>query len=867
MNANNTFPKLGRQMIAGGLLWMAAGISAAQEGNTLPVRLMHVESAAEARELTVSFTSASEVANAGYSIAELENGNYRALSARMQPSAAAYSAEAHEYRMRTTRLPASGNFYIVDHDLHGGRVARGPFLVGQRYGARPQISRPDWAKASAERTAGRAEAKLLEPAADGARLWVKEPGFYRVSAAMLQSAGVDLVGAKTADIAITYRGRGVPRRINAEGASFTANSSIDFLVRSDFSLYSSELAYLVKADGVGVIDIADSAGVATEQRPVWYWASERYAPDRLYNIASPGRDPWQADRLLAERNAPATVGLQLTPTAVAAVGVAARIETSLVGVSDWPGRGNDHHVTLSAQGRVRGEAWFDGSSQQSLTVTLPALAAGTQTIAVSATGKTGFDFDLVHLDSVELIYPRLPVATEGRLYMQRAQTGGKVSLDRLGMQVGSGSDARRSGFVASGFGSGETIAYAGRGQSFSRLLAVGNAVGGKVVVPVLASADEYFVANIDALPVPRVEALTRYPDQRISTSEYIILMGNSAAPEQLRSGDPIAALLALQQSRGLSAQAIDVNQVYQVYGNGMPEATAIRAFLQDAWANHGARYVLLVGADTYDYQDNLGLGSISMIPTLYQPLSNGIQFAPSDSALADFDDDGVPELAVGRLPVRNTSELQAMTNKLLAITDSNPGRSALLVAGASDTTTDFKGISDDFATRLAGGWQTSRVYVDDLGLAGANNALISGLNAGHSLISFVGHSAPQQWSTEDQTLLGIEQVASLDGRVSDLVLQWGCWNSYFVSPEADTLAHSFLLADGHGAAAMVGISTLGEVGAHEALGKSLYPQLVPGARIGDALLAAKHSLDGEQSILRDILLTSSLLGDPAMPIR
>ncbi len=866
MNANIFSPQRRLQFIAAGLVFLVTGFASAQEINTLPVRLMHVESAPEANGLAVSFTSASEVANAGYSIAELDNGSYRALSARMQPSAAAYSAEVHAYRMLTARVPASGNFYILDHDLHGGRVVRGPFLVGQRYGVRPQLSRPDWAKARAEQAAGRAEAKLLEPSTDGARLWVKEPGFYRVSAAMLQMAGVDLIGVKLADIAITYRGHGVPRRINADGPSFTANSSIDFLVRADFSLYSGELAYLVKADGVGVIDIAGNTGVATEQRPVWYWASERYAPDRLYNIASPGRDPWQADRLLAERNAPATVELQLNPTAVASVGVAARIEAGLVGVSDWPGRGNDHHVTLSVQGRVRGETAFDGSRQQQLTSALPALDAGAQTIAVTATGKTGFDFDLVHLDSVELFYPRLPVASSGRLYMQQVSAGRSAPAERLAVQYAP-TGPRLPGFVASGFASGNLIAYAGNGQRFSRLLAVQSAPDGKALVPLLASADEYFVANIDALPTPRVEALTRYPGQRISTSEYVILLGNGAAQEQQRSGDPIAALVALQQSRGLSAQAIDVNQVYQEFGNGMPEATAIRAFLQDAWANHGARYVLLVGADTYDYQDNLGLGSISMIPTLYQPLSNGIQFAPSDSALADFDDDGVPELAVGRLPVRNTDELQAMANKLLAITGSNSERSALLVAGASDTATDFKSISEDFAIRLGGGWQTSRAYVDDLGLAGAGNALISGLNAGYSLVSFVGHSAPQQWSTEDQSLLGIAQVIGVDGRVSDLVLQWGGWNSYFVSPEADTLAHSFLLSEGHGAAAMVGISTLGEVGAHEALGKALYPQLVPGARIGDALLAAKHSLDGEQSILRDILLTSSLLGDPAMPIR
>ena len=865
MYANFVSPRRSRQLLAAGLVWLAAGVAPAQDNTTLPVRLMHVESNTQGGALVITFTSASEVANVGYSIAELDHGKYQPLSVGMVPSAAPYSADLHEYRLTTNHLPRSGNYYILDHDLHGKTVARGPFLIGQSYGVKPRISRPDWAKARSERAAHQAEAKLFDPASDGAKLWVKEPGFYRVSAAMLRAAGVDLVGIESDRIAVSYRGRGVPRRVNAAGAVFTAESSIDFLVRADFSLYSGELAYLVKANGIGVVDIADNASVATEQRSAWYWASERYAPERLYNIATPGSDPWQADRLLAERNRAATVELQLFPTAVAKVGVAARIEAGLVGVSDWPGLRNDHQVTLAVAGKVLGSTSFDGARLQLLAATLPGLSAGPQTIAITATGKAGFEYDLVHLDSVELSYPRQPVASSGRLHMQQTSVD---SRPRLARQTGGPAlTSGQPGFVASGFAGDELIAYAGNGQRFSRLLAVQNAVEGKVLVPALASADEYFLAQVTALPAPRVEALTRYADQRVTTTEYIILVGQHSAPEQLRSGDAIGALVALQESRGLSTQAIDVAQVYQEFGDGMPEAAAIQAFLRDAWANRGARYVLLVGADTYDYQDNLGLGSISMIPTSYQPLSNGVQFAPSDGSLADFDDDGVPELAIGRLPVRNTSELQAVVNKLLAVAEGSSSRSALLVAGASDTATDFKSISEDFAARLSGGWASSRVYVDDLGVAGAGGALLAGLNAGYSLVSFVGHSAPQQWSTEDQTLLGTEQVLGLTGGVSDLVLQWGCWNSYFVSPEADTLAHSLLLSEGHGAAALVGISTLGEANGHEALGQALYPQLVPGARIGDALLAAKRSLDGQQSVLRDILLTSALLGDPAMSIR
>ena len=45
-------------------------------------------------------------------------------------------------------------------------------------------------------------------------------------------------------------------------------------------------------------------------------------------------------------------------------------------------------------------------------------------------------------------------------------------------------------------------------------------------------------------------------------------------------------------------------------------------------------------------------------------------------------------------------------------------------------------------------------------------------------------------------------------RPPSLVIQWGCWNTYHVAPEYDTLAHRLLLAGPQGAAAVVGSSTL-----------------------------------------------------------
>lgn len=834
---------------------------------TLPVRLMQVQSQALAGRLSVQFSSASEVANVGYSIEEMVDGELRPLTRHLLASAAVDSAEVNEYQVVLDRLPAADNFYIVDHDTKGARSLRGPFLVGASYGEKPVLSVPDWSRVRAEAAQATAHEAAVAVDTGAAKLWVGEPGFYRVTAATLAAAGIDLNGAAVADIAITFRGQGVPRRVNAIGSTFAADSSIDFLVRPGYSLYSTELPYLLRADGVGVVEIMSEPRSASVLRPAWYWASARYAPDRLYNIGAPGNDPWQADRLLAFSTQAATVDLSLSTSAVAATEFAARLKAELIGVTNWPGAGQDHHIALQVNGSPRGEAWFDGGRAETVSVLLPELANGNQAIRLIADGQTGFDFDLINVESVELQYPRLPVASAGRLYMQQTNADNGDGVSSGGDDLGDASFAADfegeftpPGFTASGFADGELVAYAGSGNDWRRLDAVQAANGGTATVPLIAAASDYFIANVSALAAPRVETMALPEDLLSGSADYLIISHAAFL-------DAMAPLVELQQSRGLSTRVVDIAQVFLQFGDGLPEGEAIRRYLQQAVTRMGLRYVLLVGADTYDYKDFLGLGSVSLVPTLYQSLGNGIRYAPTDNALADFDDDGVPELAIGRLPVRTLSEFTALRDKLASIQGNRPGRRLLLVAGGSDAESDFKAISDNFAARLPGNWNANRAYVDDLGVPGASNALQGQLNSGAGLVSYVGHSAPIQWSSEDQTLLTASQLGAITGAVSDLIVQWGCWNSYFVSPRADTMAHAFLLPANHGAAAVIGVSTLTEVEAHRALGDLLYPQLAPGTRIGDALLAAKQSLAGQQGIIRDILLASALLGDPAMPVR
>jgi hypothetical protein len=321
--------------------------------------------------------------------------------------------------------------------------------------------------------------------------------------------------------------------------------------------------------------------------------------------------------------------------------------------------------------------------------------------------------------------------------------------------------------------------------------------------------------------------------------------------------------LQRRQSQGLTTAVVDVTQIYAQFGMGEPDPEAIRDYIAFARAQRGTRYVLLVGGDTYDYHDYLGVGSISFVPTLYQATSEVVRHAPLDAALADGDFDGVPDLAIGRLPVRTAAELAIAIDKILLAETPRATHAALLVSGASDPGNSFSGMNDDFAARLPRDWISSRADVDGMGVAAARTALLSGWAQSPALISYVGHSAPGQWTYDP--LLSAGDVAQLAGTTAiPAVLQWGCWNTYFVSPTANSLAQTLLLQGSHGAAAVFGAVALTDISGHQHLAPPTFSRFAAGRRIGDAILLARQELAGQGLSFVEPMLGSNLLGDPAM---
>ena len=100
-----------------------------------------------------------------------------------------------------------------------------------------------------------------------------------------------------------------------------------------------------------------------------------------------------------------------------------------------------------------------------------------------------------------------------------------------------------------------------------------------------------------------------------------------------------------------------------------------------------------------------------------------------------------------------------------------------------------------------------------------------------------------------------------------MVLQWGCWNTYYVDPVNQYLVQSLLFSGDRGAAAVLGASTLTDAGSEQLLGELLTPRLaIQGMTLGQALQDAKVELARTRPELADVLVGWSLMGDPGLVV-
>jgi len=380
-----------------------------------------------------------------------------------------------------------------------------------------------------------------------------------------------------------------------------------------------------------------------------------------------------------------------------------------------------------------------------------------------------------------------------------------------------------------------------------------------------AEAGHHYLAVLQqALLVPRVAVPT--PSSLRSTenqADYLLI-----APRAfLTTAEP---LLERRRDQGLQGRAVAFEEIADEFGHGQPSAEAIRSFLGFAfhsWTRPSPRYVLLLGDSSYDPRNFTGTSQASPLPALWTKTS--YLWTVSDPRLAAVNgEDALPDLAIGRLPATTQEQARMLVEKLLAWENSGQGLAgqAALVADNPDLAGDFEADIDDIAQSVLQGRAVSTLRLSQLG-AGTRTAIRDALDAGLSLLRYVGHGGAAVWASEN--VWNSWDASSLQAQSRQpFLLTLNCLNGYFVVPAYDSLAESLLKVEGRGAIAGFSPSGLSLDGPAHQYHRALMTELTGGRheRLGDALLAAQKTY-AQTGLMPELLTVYHLLGDPTMRIK
>lgn len=850
---------------------------------TLPVTLASVSSALAGRDaLRVTWTTATETGTQGFRILQQgADGKVVALDDAFVPSRSMSSTRPQQYEI-TVQTQGDGAIFLEEVAVSGKTERFGPYAIGATIGAQPRLAAPPWNAAANERRVAveredRARvARARQSGSAAAEILVDRTGLQRVAVADLTAAGLDLVGRPVASLRLSHGDEVVPMRVVGSD-TVTAGGWIEFWGESVAdSLYTRTRPYrlAVAAGGVPWAQVpgAPDPGLAANQA----WQTTALDEDRSYSVSAPNGDPWYYDVVFRNGASASRTWTINLPGADAAAG--GYIELALWGGSANADLAPDHRYRVSVNGLSMGEGSFDGVSAHEAQFRIPGniLVAGANSVRIDLL-DTGDRFDRVFVDRIAILHKARIAARDGVASVDAPAT---VSVPQ-GVFADSFDEPAQP--LACGTGC-EQLELAGFQSSDLVALQVGSAgvieVAGAAVVPAgggfnvrLRPADApdqgagtIVVTERARAARPAVRPAIALPDPALGGPADLLLITSA------RFETEVGALVAARQAEGLRVRVVTVDQIYAHYSDGIVDPEAIRSFVRTAAQNLETRYVLLVGGDTYDYFDRYATGSISDVPTLYRKTHEYVSYAPVDPAYGDIDEDGRPDVAVGRLPARTSSELASLISKALEPLPAN----AYTGLFAAERANPAEGINyaervGEWIAALPPSWQSgvTRLNLDDYpattaGTDAARAQFLSQVNQGRNWVAFYGHASPATWSRE--TLLDAEFLPGLlaNAGKSPVVTEFGCWGGYFVEPTYTTLNHAWLLTQSRGARAMIASSSLTESASDEEIARALIPAFAtPGIRLGDALLGAQGEVHMRKPEMKDVIYGMSLFGDPS----
>ncbi len=523
----------------------------------------------------------------------------------------------------------------------------------------------------------------------------------------------------------------------------------------------------------------------------------------------------------------------------------------------------DHHLRFYINDHLVGDAYWDGTNAWSEPLRFDAtfLQPTGNVLRIEAVGDTGAREDVGYLNWFDLSYQRSFQVQKDRLaFMLRGDALTRVTLHgfehsapRLFDVTDPLHPRRLLGQVTVAPGPTYTLA-AGIPLSGQKRLWAGTNEG--MVQPLAIHED--------------APSHWRSPD---NGADYIIIAHRLTMEAAQR-------LAQYRAGQGYRVAVVDVQDIYDEFNHGVLSAEAIRDFLKyayDHWQRPAPTYVLLLGDGTYDFKDNEGTGTPTLIPPLLRLVDPFLGETATDNRYVTVSgNDPLPDMLIGRMPADTGEEAMTMVQKTIDYETAPPSGDWLhhlvFVADNADQAGDFAHLSDLVADHLVPpSYNVEKIYlgVNYDNVLDARRAIKAAYDRGALLFNYVGHATIPWWAAE--VLFGTQTVPQLqNGRRMPVELPMTCLDGYFHAAGISSLGETVVRAQGRGAVASWSATGLGVAHGHDFLHRGFYKALFGEDKrvLGEAALAGKVNLyKGDTGgFFHDLIDTYGILGDPALRI-
>jgi hypothetical protein len=341
----------------------------------------------------------------------------------------------------------------------------------------------------------------------------------------------------------------------------------------------------------------------------------------------------------------------------------------------------------------------------------------------------------------------------------------------------------------------------------------------------------------------------------------------------------------------LTTEVVKVSDIYDEFGWGIYDPTAIRDFLAyafGAWGQPG--YVLLLGDGHYDHRNIYKYSTPNLIPPYESPETSEIASRTSDDwyTYVKGANNGM-QMAIGRLPVQSVDEAQGVVTKLIDYeTKSTEGewRKIVTIVGDDELVSGGKGEETEHTRQaewLAENYVPPTLNVEKIylmeypavrtaSISGvtkpqASEAFINRINQGSLVINFIGHGADELLTHENILNLSTDFDKIQNSQRYALWIAATCEFAYWDQPQKQSFAERLLNVAGRGAMGLVSSTRLVYSSENAAFNYNLFNRLFSKyegtgqiARLGDAVMLAKKSSSSSQLNNEKFVF----LGDPAM---